>query len=276
MPETASRPYAHDAPSETFATPQPLVELPPVRERTPAEEARTLAANSSHAALATLSSDGEPWASMIAYALLPDGSPVLCVSTLAEHGRNLHRDQRASLMIAQSDIVADPLANGRVTLSGVAELAEGDLAEEARAAYVARIPAANVYAGFGDFSIWVLRVDRVRWVGGYGRMDSATADSFRAAEPDPLAPIAADAVRDLNADRADALLEIATGLAGHPDANAARCTGVDRYGLWLDVETPRGRGPARVGFGESIETTESLPTAVASLIRDARDAPDRG
>lgn len=275
MAEAVANPYAHDAPSETFATPQPLVELPPARQRTPAEEARTLAAGSSHGALATLSSDGEPWASMVAYALLPDGSPVLCVSTLAEHGRNLHRDQRASLMISQSDPGGDPLANGRVTLTGVAELAEGSVEEEARAAYVGRIPAASVYAGFGDFSIWVLRVERVRWVGGYGRMDSATADSFRAAEPDPLAPSATDAVSVLNADQAEALLEIAAGLAGHPDASAARCTDVDRYGLWLHVETPRGRGPARVGFGESIDTAEGLQAAVAELAREA-NASDRG
>ncbi len=274
--EAAAQPYEHDAPSETFATPRPLVELPPARERTPAEEARTLAATNAHAALATLSEDGEPWASMVAYALLPDGSPVLCVSTLAEHGRNLRRDQRASLMISQRDVDGDPLANGRVTLAGVVERVEGASKEEARAAYVARVPAAGLYAGFGDFSIYVLRVERVRWVGGYGRMDSADADSFRAAEPDPLAPSAADAVRGLNADQAEAMLEIAAGLGGHPDASAARCTGVDRYGLWLDVETPRGRGPARVGFDESIETAERLRAAVAELARRSADAPHRG
>lgn len=276
MLEAAPQPYAHDAPSETFATPQPLVDLPPAPERTPAEEARTLAAVGAHAALATLSEDGEPWASMVAYAMLPDGSPVLCVSTLAEHGRNLQRDQRASLMIAQRDVDGDPLANGRVTLAGVAERVEGAAEESARAAYVARIPASGLYAGFGDFSLYVLRVERVRWVGGYGRMDSADADSFRAAEPDPLAASAADAVRGLNADQAEALLEIAAGAAGHPDASAARCTGVDRYGLWLDVKTPRGRGPARVGFGESIDTAEDLDAAVAELVRRSQDAPHRG
>jgi heme iron utilization protein len=269
MLDAASRPYDHDAPSETFATPQPLVELPPVRERSAAEEARTLAAASAHGALGTLSEDGEPWASMVAYAMLADGSPVLCVSTLAEHGRNLRRDPRASLMIAQPDVGGDPLAHGRVTLTGVAELVEGAAEEEARAAYVAKIPAASVYAGFGDFSIRVLRVQRVRWVGGYGRMDSADADSFFAAEPDPLGPNAADAVNGLFGDD-DALREIGAQLAGHPDLTAVRCTGVDRYGLWLDVETLRGRGPARVGFAEPLASADDLPTAIAELTDRAR------
>lgn len=272
MLEAASRPYAHDAPSETFAAPQPLVEVPTPRERSAAEEARTIAAASAHAALATLSKDGDPWASMVAYALLPDGSPVLCVSTLAAHGRNLKRDPRASLMIAQRDVEGDPLAQGRVTLAGVAERVEGDAEHEARSAYVARIPAANVYAGFGDFSIWVLRVQRVRWVGGYGRMDSASPDSFRAAEPDPLEPSAAEAVRRLNADQADALREIVAQLGGYPDVTEARCTGVDRYGIWFDLKTPRGRGPARIGFEESVDSVEDLRAAVDEMTRRAAAA----
>jgi len=272
MLDAAARPYEHDAPSETFAAPQPLTDVPAVRERSAAEEARTLASAGSHAALATLGEEGEPWASMVAYAMLPDGSPVLCVSTLAAHGRNLRRDRRASLMIAQGEVSGDPLANGRVTLAGVTELVEGAAEEEARAAYVAKIPAANVYAGFGDFSILVLRVDTVRWVGGYGRMDSADADSFRAAEPDPLGPNAADLVNGLFSDDAAALEEIGAQLGGHPDLTAVRCTGVDRYGLWLDVETPRGRGPARVGFAEPVASADGLSTAIAELSARVRAA----
>jgi len=272
MLEAASSPYEHDAPSETFAVPQALVEVPASRERTAAEEARTLADGSAHAALATISEDGDPWASMVAYAMLPDGSPVLCVSTLAEHGRNLQRDPRASLMVAQPEVDGDPLANGRVTLAGVAERVEGEAGEEARAAYVARIPAAGLYAGFGDFSIYVLDVRRVRWVGGYGRMDSADAASFRAAEADPVAPGAATAVRDLNADRGGELLTIAARLGGHPDSTVARATGVDRYGLWFDIETPRGRGTARVGFAEPIAAADGLPAAIAELTARAQAA----
>ncbi len=271
MLETTSRPYGHDAPNETFATPQALVEVPPARERTAAEEARTLAAGSAHAALATISEGGDPWASMVAYALLPDGNPVLCVSTLAEHGRNLVREQRASLMIAQPEVAGDPLANGRVTLAGVAERVEGEAEEQAREAYVAKIPAAGMYAGFGDFSIYVLDVQRVRWVGGYGRMDSADADSYRAAEPDPVAPSAAGTVRDLN-ERGEELQAIAAKLGGHPDVTATRCTGLDRYGLFLDVETPRGRGPARVGFAEPVASADGLSAAITELTLRAQSS----
>ena len=93
--------------------------------RTPAQEARALVAQGSTAAFATLSDDGSPWCSLVQYAALDDGTPVLCVSTLAEHGRNLVRDPRASLMVAETDPVGDPLDSGRVTLAGRVEMAPG-------------------------------------------------------------------------------------------------------------------------------------------------------
>ena len=73
----------------------------PAPRRTPAEEARTLVARNRVAALATLSADGSPWGSLVLYAALGDGTPVLCLSTLAEHGRNVKRDPRASLVMAR-------------------------------------------------------------------------------------------------------------------------------------------------------------------------------
>jgi hypothetical protein len=187
--------FAHDAPPEA-APPvlRPLSPVEPAPRRSAAEEARTLVATCTRASMATLSAEGDPWASLVTYGALPDGSPVLLVSTLAEHGRNLHRDPRASLVVCE-DRTGDPLDLGRVTLAGHAELPEGDLREAALEAHFGAVPSARLYAGFRDFDVWILRVARVRWVGGFGRMASATAEAYRAAEPDPTAPAAAHAIR---------------------------------------------------------------------------------
>ena len=102
-----------DAPS----APPPF--QPPTNSARPsaAEQARTIAAANNAATLATLTSDGDPWASLVAYGLL-NGAPVLCVSNLAEHGRNLAANPRASLSIVTASSDADPLATGRITLAG--------------------------------------------------------------------------------------------------------------------------------------------------------------
>ena len=265
-------PTDHLAPPEVLSGPAPLGDVPPARRRTAAEEARTLVAQNRMAALATLSEDGTPWGSLVLYAALEDGTPVLCLSTLAEHGRNVTRDARVSLVVGEADVTGDPLDSGRVTLAGHLVQPEGDELEAARAAYKAASPASGLYGGFGDFTYYALRVARVRWVGGYGRMDSTDADAYRAAEPDPVAAGAAYAVQHLNDDHADALLLMAQKLGGHPDATEATCARIDRYGLDLSVKTPRGFAETRIAFAEPANAPGDLRAATVELAKRARAA----
>jgi heme iron utilization protein len=255
------------------SVPAPLVETRPAPRLSAAEEARTLVAATNVAALATLTADGEPWASLITYGTLRDGAPVLCLSRLAEHGRNLAGDPRASLVITQTDRPPDPLAAARVTLAGRAERPSDAAAlAAARAVHLTAVPAANAYIDFSDFSIWILRIDRVRWVGGYGRMDSASGAAYAAAQPDPVATGAVAAIAHLNTDHADALLVIAQALGGYPDATAARCSGLDRRGIDLALDTPRGRAPARVPFSATLTESAQLRAATVELTLRARAA----
>ncbi|MGD1282405.1 HugZ family protein [Mycobacterium seoulense] len=261
----------HGDPGDAPSAPPPL--CPPANDARPsaAEQARTIAA----ATLATLTADGDPWASFVAYGLL-DGMPVLCVSSLAEHGRNLARDPRASLSIVAASGDTDPLAGSRITLAGVVAKPTASERDEARAAYLDAVPAARYYVDFSDFSLWVLRVQRVRWVGGYGRMDSATGDQYAAASPDPIAPAAARALAHLNADHANALAAMARTFGGYPDTDTAICTGIDRYGLDLRVHTPRGVAYTRVGFPARLESVDQLRSATADLARAAEPARGTG
>jgi heme iron utilization protein len=234
-----------------------------------AEHARTIAAATNAATLATLSADGGPWASFVAYAL-HEGTPVLCVSNLAEHGRNLIADPRASLSIVADGDDGDPLSRSRITLAGRV-LRPGNRDRDAVAcAYAAAVPGADVYLDFADFSLWLLRVERVRWVGGYGRMDSATGEQYLAASPDPVTPAAGRAIAHLNADHADDLAAMVRAFGGYPDADAATCTGIDRYGLDLRVHGPRGTGHARVAFPERLDSADQLRSAATALAHAAR------
>jgi putative heme iron utilization protein len=219
--------------------------------------------------LASLTATGDPWASYVTYGLL-DGAPVLCVSQMAEHGRNLAGDPRASVAIVAPATDSDPLAGARITLAGVVEHPAGDELAAARAAHIAAVPAAKYYVDYSDFALWVLRVHRVRWVGGYGRMDSATAEAYSAAVPDAVQPHAAGAISHLNADHAESLALMARALGGFPDTLSAVCTGADRYGLDLKVTTERGIAYTRVGYAEPIDSIDELRSATVQLVQIAR------
>jgi putative heme iron utilization protein len=256
----------HGDPGGAPSVPPPLTPVANATRPTAAEQARTVVASTSVGTLATLSSNGDPWASLVVYGLL-GGDPVLCVSELAEHGRNLVRDSRASIAVVEPSANTDPLASSRVTLAGVAERPVDRERLAARDAHLAAVPAGKYYIDFRDFSLWVLRVRRVRWVGGYGRMDSATGEAYAAAEPDPVRPRAAAAIAHLNADHAESLRSFAVVLGGYPDTVSATCTGADRYGLDLRVVTDRGVAYTRVGYPEPISKVSEMRSAAKELAR---------
>jgi putative heme iron utilization protein len=259
----------HGDPGDAPSVPPPLTPIANATRPSAAEEARTITAATSAATLATLTADGDPWASLVTYGLL-GGDPVLCVSRMAEHGRNLARDPRASLAVVAPTTDTDPLAGGRVTLAGAVQRPAGTEEAAARAAYLAAVPAGRHYIDYSDFTVWVLRVQRVRWVGGYGRMDSATGADYAAAQPDPVSPHAAGAIAHLNADHADALCAMARALGGYPDTESATCTGADRYGLDLKVVTERGLAYTRVGYPAPIDSITDLRSAAKELAQLAK------
>ena len=261
----------HGDPGDAPSAPPPLAPVANPRRPSAAEEARTIAGSSNVGTLATLTATGDPWASFVTYGLL-GGEPVLCVSRMAEHGRNLEHDPRASLAIVAPSADPDPLASGRITLAGDVERPTGQEQIAARHAHLAAVAAARYYIDYSDFSLWVLRVHRVRWVGGYGRMDSATGSDYLAASPDPVQPLAGPAIDHLNADHAEALAAMARVLGGFPDADGASCTGVDRYGLDLKVTTGRGIAYTRAGFAHPIDTADQLRSAAVELVAQARKA----
>ena len=104
---------AHARPSGD--APEPLYDLN-VPTPTHAEQARTLVAQVSTGTLCTLALEpaGYPYGSFVTVAF-DDGAPIFLISQLAEHTKNLERDPRASLLVAEGGS-ADPLANGRVTM----------------------------------------------------------------------------------------------------------------------------------------------------------------
>ncbi|MDP2712880.1 MAG: pyridoxamine 5'-phosphate oxidase family protein [Solirubrobacteraceae bacterium] len=255
----------HDSSSEA-----PAAEDEGGRRRTAAEEARTLVSSVAVGYLATVGEEGDPWCSLVVYGPNAAGDPVLLVSTMAEHGRNLVRDPRASLAINDPSAPGDPLDRPRITLAGRVTQPAGEAAEAALDAHVAAVPGARLYAGWDDFGLWVLEVQRVRWVGGFARMDSVSREDYRAAEPDPTTPVAAKVVALLNKDHAEGLLAIARELAGARGAVSAVCTGIDRYGIDLSCTGAGQSAAARVEFDWPLAKAADVRPATVELAQRAR------
>jgi heme oxygenase (biliverdin-IX-beta and delta-forming) len=153
---------------------------------------RALAASARFGALATVARDpaGWPFATLVAVAFDERGRPLLLLSRLAEHTKNLEACARASLLVTEAPAEggegsgADPLARGRMTLVGECARLTGagedgaDRVAAARARFVHAHPSAAGYASFADFAVWRLEVAHVRWVGGFGKMEWLAGDEY--------------------------------------------------------------------------------------------------
>jgi hypothetical protein len=63
---------------------------------------------------------------------------------------------------------------------------------------------------------------------------------------------------------------MARALGGYPDATTVVCTGIDRYGLDLKVDTARGNAYTRVGFGGPLASIDELRLATVDLVQRSR------
>lgn len=244
-------------------------------EPSDAERARTLAAGRVQGTLGTVAREpeGTPFVSVAPFGIGGDGAPILCISEMAEHTMNLRLDPRCSLLISEIvDEGADPLAAGRVTLLGTAAVVDDADREAAKAAHLAGNPHASYYVDFGDFHLWRVAVDSIRFVGGYGRMSWVSPELWAAAEADPVSGSASGAIAHLNDDHADSLLLIAQVTGGRTDATTATALGLDRYGLDLLATGPTGAGRVRVPWPTEVSTPAEIRSASVELVKAARAA----
>jgi putative heme iron utilization protein len=117
--------------------------------------------------------NGRPFGSHVAYVFGSDWTRAyLHLSRLALHTQHLLTDPHVALFIAEPDGPhKNPLALRRMNLQGEAAVLSPDAPSygEIRERYLERFPQAEMMFGFGDFSLWELRLDDAHFVLGFGQ-----------------------------------------------------------------------------------------------------------
>jgi putative heme iron utilization protein len=215
--------------------------------------------------LGTLERDGSgPYVSLAMVALDHDATPLLLLSDLADHTRNLKADPRVSLLFDGTLGSAVPLAGERATVQGRIEPARDP---RLLGRYVARHPDAAGYAGFGDFNLYRVLVERAHLVAGFGRIDWLPAASIMLASA-ASAPLLAQEqalVEQVNREDAAAVRRYAERLTGQPGDGWA-VTGIDPEGCDLR----RGAEVARLWFEEAAHDAARARSELLRLAREGR------
>ena len=241
---------------------------PHVAEPALAERARTLVSIARIGSLSTHSKKipGFPFGSMMPYAADDGGRPIFFISTMAMHTQNLQQDARASLLITQPDAEGDPLGAARVTLLGTTEEVP---ATEVRELYLSRYENARYWQEYSDFAYRRLEVSSVYYIGGFGVMGWVPVEDYSSAEPDPLAESAAEIIRHMNADHADAVLQIVNRSAGEAASEAAM-TAVDRLGFHVRLKTGDRVHGRRIAFPREARSKDEARKVLIEMVKEAR------
>jgi hypothetical protein len=229
--------------------------------------ARSLLRRSRQGALATLmAGSGDPYCSLVNVASHPDGSPILLISRLALHTRNLLGDARVSLMLDER-AEGDPLEGARIMLAGRAEQAADPDLEMVRRRYLSAHPSAEAFVNFADFSFFRIRPSGTHLVAGFGRIVDLKPEQFLTDVSDAGALLEAEqgAIDHMNADHRDATSLYATKLLGAEPADW-RCTGCDPDGIDLQA----GAKTLRLDFPERVTGPGELRKVLVKLAEEAR------
>jgi heme iron utilization protein len=238
--------------------------MQPTADFNASQVARLLLRRSRQGALATLmAGSGDPYCSLVNVASNVDGSPILLISRLALHTKNILADPRVSLMLDERSS-GDPLEGSRIMLAGRAEEVGGDEAALARRRYLNAHPSAEVFVSFKDFSFFQIRSSAVHLVAGFGRIIDLRPEQFLTdvSEAASLLEAEQSAIDHMNADHSDTMNLYATRLLGAPPADW-RCVGCDPDGIDMQA----GTTALRLDFPRRIVT----PTALRQILKELAD-----
>ena len=228
---------------------------------------RSLLRRSRQGALATLmAGSGDPYCSLVNVASHPDGSPILLISRLAVHTKNILGDSRVSLMLDER-AGGDPLEGSRIMLAGRAQQVTASELDLCCRRYLNAHPSAEAFADFKDFSFFRIRPDGTHLVAGFGRILDLKPEQFLTDLSGAGALLEAEqsAIEHMNADHRDATKLYATRLLGAAEADW-RCTGCDPGGIDLQA----GTTALRLDFPERVTGPGELRRMLVRLADEAR------
>lgn len=206
---------------------------------------------------------GFPFGSLAPFAMTHEGRPLLYVSRLAEHTRNLAAEPRCCLTVIEP-ATGDRQAVGRASLLGLAHALPAAEREAAARRYFALFPAQRAYEELGDFELWRIEPVRVRWIGGFGEIQWLEPGDWLLPAPE-WASGEESICAHMNGDHADALDRIGRRLFG-ADGGGGEMIALDPEGFHVRVAD----SVRWIPFARPCTTPEQVR---AEMVRLARAAP---
>jgi putative heme iron utilization protein len=221
------------------------------------QSARNLFLKESFGILSTMSVDlpGYPFGSIAPYCADGRCRPIIYISHIAQHTKNIQRDPRVSLTVIEKNTESDDVqARGRVTcVADVRPIGPDESAVQER--YFRYFPSARQYERTHDFAFFRLELVRVRFIGGFGEIYWVEPDEFMTQNPFSFQQ-ESRILEHMNNDHADALRHYAGGAS-------ATMVGIDAGGFDLLASGKK----LRLEFDAPIHTMDEARQALIAMAK---------
>ncbi|KGN53937.1 glutamyl-tRNA reductase-binding protein, chloroplastic [Cucumis sativus] len=237
----------------------------------PVEEIRTLLDQSVRGTLSTFSRsfEGYPSGSFVDFACDADGTPILAVSSLAEHAKNLETNPKCSLLVAKEPEDRGTLV---VTLHGDAVAVSEEDRPAVRAAYLSKHPNA-FWVDFGDFNFVYIKPKVIRYVSGIATASlgsgELSSEEYMAAQVDPIAQFAKPVTSHMNRDHAEDTKNIVRHWTSIP-VDSAIMLDLDSLGFNVKADYRGTSFKLRVPFPRRAESRKDVKTLVVEMVEAAK------
>lgn len=222
-------------------------------------EARRFVRAQQHGVLSTLSQrlEGYPFGSVSPFITDLAGCPVILISDIAEHSKNIQSDPRVSLIV--QPFSADMQETARATIVGRAQRLPDKDGLGPR--YLRHFPQAETYFAMHDFHFYRIEPVRVRWIGGFGKIHWIEANAYLA-ETGRLGEAEASILEHMNADHADSLKACCRHVLGL-EVEAVEMIGIDPDGFDLRADSR----VHRIEFAQPVTDATAARQALVALCR---------
>lgn len=224
-------------------------------------EARKLIKSFNFGVLATNSLDleGYPFGSVVSYCLSDTLEPLMLLSTLAQHTKNLTKDNKVSLTVFDSSL-PDIQAKARLTYIGEVLVTEN---EKDKLKYQTYFPNAKDYFEFGDFKLYKIQLKKIRFIEGFGKIFWVEPTEFFL--ENPLLPVETRIINHMNQDHENSIIDYCNWFKKLV-VTKAKLVGMDAEGF--DVLAGEDFIYQRFNLSKNIINAESARNALVQLAKN--------
>lgn len=212
---------------------------------------------------------GYPFGSVAPFVLDHNCQPVILISNLAEHTKNIAANPKVSLLVFAG--AEDLQANARLTLLGEAVKIFKDEDADLRTRYLRFLPQAAGYFDMHDFAFYRIHIHQARYIGGFGKMSwLSDVDLFSGLpEASPLASQETAILEHMNADHAENLRSYCRHYH-QVNAEHAEMLGIDCDGFDVSARCGESTSMLRFDFEQTIHDAQSARAALVAMAKAAK------